>query len=85
MQETWVQSLGWEDPLEKGKATPVFWPGEFHGPYSPWSRKGRTRLSDFYFTALHFTVIWIPPGKCPQEDAISQIVALTRTWHCLQD
>ena len=21
MQETWVGSLGWEDPLEKGKAT----------------------------------------------------------------
>ena len=21
MQETWVQSLGWEDPLEEGKAT----------------------------------------------------------------
>ena len=21
MQETWVQSLGWKDPLEKGKAT----------------------------------------------------------------
>ena len=37
MRETWVESLGWEDPLEKGKATaaaptPVFWPGEFHGP-----------------------------------------------------
>ena len=32
MQETWVQSLGWQDPLEKGKATtPVFWPREFHG------------------------------------------------------
>ena len=31
MQETWVQFLGWEDPLEKGAAThPVFWPGEFH-------------------------------------------------------
>ena len=29
MQETWVQSLGWEDPLEKGKLpTLVFWPGE---------------------------------------------------------
>ena len=40
MQETWVQSLGWEDPLEKGKApTPVFWPGEFHGLYSPWGHK----------------------------------------------
>ena len=21
MQETWIQYLGWEDPLEKGKAT----------------------------------------------------------------
>ena len=21
MQETWARSLGWEDPLEKGKAT----------------------------------------------------------------
>ena len=40
MQETWVRSLGWEDPLEKGTVTtPVFWPGEFHGLYSPWSCK----------------------------------------------
>ena len=40
MWETWDQSLGWEDPLEKGKTTaPVFWPGEFHGLYSPWGRK----------------------------------------------
>ena len=23
MQETWVPSLGWEDPLEKGKDTPL--------------------------------------------------------------
>ena len=22
MWETWIQSLGWEDPLEKGKTTP---------------------------------------------------------------
>ena len=28
MQETWVQSLGWEDPLEEGMPTPAFWPGE---------------------------------------------------------
>ena len=47
MQETWVQSMGWEDALEIGMATnstPVFWPGEFHGQrslagYSPWSHK----------------------------------------------
>ena len=36
MQETLVQFLGQEDPLEKGKApTPVCWPGEFPGLYSP--------------------------------------------------
>ena len=40
MWETWVRSLGWEDPLEKGNATtPVFWTGEFHGLYSPWGCK----------------------------------------------
>ena len=39
MRETWVQSLGWKDPLEKRNATPVFWPGELHGLYRPWGRK----------------------------------------------
>ena len=41
MRETWVWSLGWEDPLEKVKTipTPIFWPGEFHGLYSTWGCK----------------------------------------------
>ena len=41
MPETWVRSLGWEDPLEKGRATtPVFWPGEFPWtPRVPWTAK----------------------------------------------
>ena len=45
IQETQVQSLSQEDPLEKGMATtPVFLPGESHGPrnqlgYSPWGHK----------------------------------------------
>ena len=37
MWETWVQSLGWEDPLEKGMAwqpIPVFLPGD-----SPWTKE----------------------------------------------
>ena len=34
VQDTWVQFLGWEDPLEK-----VFWPGEFHELYSAWGCK----------------------------------------------
>ena len=42
MWESWVRSLGWEDPLEKELLpTPVFLSGEFHGlrslaNYSPW-------------------------------------------------
>ena len=45
IQETWVQSLGWEDPLEEAREpTPVFLPGESHGQgspagYSPWGLK----------------------------------------------
>ena len=45
MQETQVQSLGWEDPLEKGMAThssnlawKIPWMEE-PGRYSPWGRK----------------------------------------------
>ena len=45
MQETWVQSLGWEDALEKDMAThsiilawKIPWTEELVG-YSPWSRK----------------------------------------------
>ena len=35
MQKTWVQYLGWEDPLEKEiVTTPVFLPGESHGQRS---------------------------------------------------
>ena len=48
MQETWVRSLGWEDPLEKGKATHssiVAW--RIHGVHGV--AKSQTRLSDFHF------------------------------------
>ena len=37
MQETWIRSLSWENPLEKGKSTHSS--GEFHGLYSPWGHK----------------------------------------------
>ena len=45
MQETWVQSLGLEDPLEREwLPTPIFLPGESHGQrslagYSPHGHK----------------------------------------------
>ena len=50
MQETWIGSLGWEDPLEKGKATHssiLAW-------RIPWTTvhgvtKSQTPLSNFHF------------------------------------
>ena len=40
MQETpvrpWVGKIPWR---RERPPTPVLWPGEFHGPYSPWGRK----------------------------------------------
>ena len=59
VQETWAQSLGWKDLLEKEmKPSPVFLPGEpmdggawqaaVHGVAKSWAR-----LSDFNF-AFHF-------------------------------
>ena len=56
-QDTWVRSLGWENPWrKKWQCTPVFLPGESHGQrslagYSPWIRKSRARLSDYYTIA----------------------------------
>ena len=51
MQETWAQSLGWEEPLEKGKAIPsnilalrIPWAVQSMGSQS-W-----TRLNDFGFS-----------------------------------
>ena len=63
MWETWVGSLGWEDPLDKELVTHssilalIILPGESHGQrslagYSPWGHKdlGTTeRLTDMCF------------------------------------
>ena len=34
-----ILGLGKSPGEGKGYPTPVFWPGEFHGLYSPWGRK----------------------------------------------
>ena len=58
--ETWVLSLGREDCLEKGKATHslVFWPGEFHGLYSP-SPWGHKESDTTEWLSLHFMNIGV--------------------------
>ena len=61
MWETWVQSLGWEDPLEKGQATHstilawrVPWTEEPGGLQSKGLQRVGHRLSDFHFTPSSF-------------------------------
>ena len=63
MWETWVQSLSWEDPLEKGKAT--------HSNILAWRipmncivhgvTKSRTRLS--HFTSLLLQRVFLTQGS----------------------
>ena len=66
VQETWVQSLGWEDPWRKAwQPTPVFLPEESHGlrslaEYSPWGNKKsdiikRLIHTHFYIKLVSFT------------------------------
>ena len=51
-QETWVPSLGWEDPLEKATAP--------HSSILAWRvhgvAKSQTQLSNFHFISLHHVV-----------------------------
>ena len=62
MQETWVHSLGWEDPLEKGKATHssiLAWriPWTIHGLYSPWGCKESDMIERLSLSlSLQFTL-----------------------------
>ena len=61
VRETWIQSLGWEDLLEKERLpTPVFWPGESHGQSMGLQRVGHDWAT---FTEQH--QLWI--GRLLQE------------------
>ena len=49
VQETWVGMIPWRG---ERLLTPVFWPGEFHGLYSPWGCKELDMTEQL---SLHFT------------------------------
>ena len=77
MQETWIQSLGWEDPLEKGKAThfsTLAWriPWTIH--IQSMGLQSQRGLSDF-----HFHVFF--PGRSMDRGTWSSIVhVVTKSW-----
>ena len=45
--DSWAEKSPWR---RERPPSPVFWPKEFHGLYSPWGcKESQTRLSDRYF------------------------------------
>ena len=74
MRKTWVRSLGWEDPLEKGKAT--------HSRILAWRipdcivyavAKSQTRLSDFHFLWASLVVKTVKNLPAMQETQIQSL------------
>ena len=67
MQEAWVQSLGWEDPLEEGMAAHssiLAWrirvnPGAWWATYSTWGRK-ESDTTERLSTALYDHFFYSP-------------------------
>ena len=52
-QETWIWSLVGKIPWRRERLpTPVFWPGDFHEPYSPWGHKG-SDMTEWLSLSLH--------------------------------
>ena len=68
MWETWVWSLAWEDPLEKGTAT--------HSSILAWrmsmGSQSRTQLSDFHFTT---TAVAKSLESCPTKPSINNLLS----------
>ena len=57
--DPWVGKIPWR---RERLSTPVFWPGEFHGLYSPWGCKesditGRLSLSVFRVCVCNISLI----------------------------
>ena len=57
MWETWVGKIPWR---RERPPTPVFWPEEFHGPYSPWDCK---ELDMTEWLSFHNLIVLNSAGK----------------------
>jgi len=54
--DPWVRKIPWR---RERLPTPVFWPGEFHGLYSPWGHKESDKIErlSFSHTVFHSSCI----------------------------
>src|SRR5574341_701096 len=59
--DPWVRKMPWR---RERLPTPVFWPGEFHGLYSPWGHKESDTTERLTF-ALPLVALETPPPLTP--------------------
>ena len=69
MWETWIRSLGWEDPVEKGMATynsilawKIPWTEKAGRLYSPWNSPGQNRVHSLSLLHRIFPTQGLNPG-----------------------
>ena len=88
MQETRVQSLGWEDPWRrKWQPTPVFLPGESHGQknlmsYNPRGCK-ESDMTDHYphtHTHTHTSLYGVTTAPDPSDQNPVKTLFLAASW-----
>ena len=73
--DPWVGKI----PLRRGQLpTPVFWPGEFHGLYSPWGRKESDTTERLSLSHGHL----FSPGlrECKEKNTCPQQMSSSRSW-----
>ena len=85
--DPWVGKIPWR---REGLPTPIFWPGEFHGLYSPWGQK-ESDMTEWLSLTLgkrsgvpvgdvtsRYTLIW--DGKGNRWDLASTWGKQRQTW-----
>ena len=82
MQETWVGKIPWR---RKRPPTPIFWPGEFHGLYSPWGRKesNTTERLSLSFSSIYNNIISSHRNKPTSLKAITKNIVSFHIFICL--
>ena len=77
--DPWVGKIPWR---REWQATPVVWPGEFHGLYSPWGRRFRHDWATFTFTSVQlFVTLWTPASlstEFPKQELVWFATAFSR-------
>ena len=69
--DPWVGKIPWR---RESLCTPVFWPGEFHGLYSPWDRKESDMNEWLSLSLCSFSPIY---------HGLLNGISLTQPHHCI--